>query len=436
MKSSRLSRRSFLKLSSSALAAALLSPNLSRIRAQDATDMRVSMWDGIEVQPIEEEVLQGFTEQFGKTVSIEFNPDTYDDKLLTGLAAGNAPDVFLWWNFPKLVARNGLEDLTPYTTGSSPLDTSIYYQEILNMNRVGEGLYGLPKDFTPRAYFFNKKMFDDAGIDYPTADWTWNDLQEMAIALTSGEGVDKAYGFYNYTGIYPLQPYVWSNGGDFISPDGMTATGYLDSDATIQALEWYIQMQTELGVSPTATQEKTIGSATELFINNKLAIYDTGIWPQSQFFNTPDLEFGTVLPPKSPNTDTLITVLHAAGWSMNPASADKDMSWELLKWMSSPRAAQIRAEAGWGLPALPSIAEQVTVESSGLNFIEDPIYKTWFEGIPFATVTPLFFRNPNWDKAEEEIGLAVQAAFLGEMPIADGLRAAAPIVDGILQQEA
>jgi multiple sugar transport system substrate-binding protein len=436
MKSPRLSRRSFLKLSSGALAAGMLSPHLGRIRAQETGDLRVATWDGINLKPIQDEVLEGFTEANGRTVAVEYNPGQYDERLLTGIAAGNAPDVFLWWNYPKLASRGALVDLTPFVDGPSPVDLSMYYPQILNMNRIGEGLYGLPQDFTSRAIFYNKKLFDDAGIDYPTPDWTWDDMQEMAVALTVGEGVDKQYGFYTYNGVYPLQGFVWSNGGDFISPDGTVATGYLDSPETIQALDWYIKLQTELGVAPTATVGETLGGATELFINNKLAIFENGIWPLSEFLNSPDLDFGTVMAPKSPNTDTLVTVLHEAGWAMSPTTADQDVAWELVKWLSSERNARVHAERGWGLPAVQSVAEDVVVEASGLPYVEDPIYKAWFDSIEFANVTPCFFRNPNWERADEEIGLAIQAAFLGEVSIEEALTAAAPIVDGILAEEA
>src|SRR5215207_4389834 len=100
-------RRQFLKMSAGAAAAAMLAPYLS-VRAQGDTTLRVSMWDGSEVEPQEREILEGFFEQFGANVDIEFNPDAYDTKLLAGLAAGNAPDVFLWWNYPEMVARGGL----------------------------------------------------------------------------------------------------------------------------------------------------------------------------------------------------------------------------------------------------------------------------------------------------------------------------------------
>jgi multiple sugar transport system substrate-binding protein len=418
-------RRTFLKYSAGAAAMSMLSPYFNHVRAQDSSTLRVSMWDGIEVQPQVEEIMQGFQEKFGASVEIEYNPDTYNDKLLAGLAAGTAPDVFLWWNYPQLVSRNGLEDLTSYASGSSPLDLTQYYEQIVNVGRSGDGLYGIPKDWTPRAVYFNKKLFDEAKVPYPTNDWTWDDLLETAKALTKGEGPDKQYGWFSYNVQYPLQGFVWSNGGDFISPDGTQATGYLDSPETIEALDWYIRLQTEHGVAPTADESTTVGGETTMFMNGKLAMYDTGIWPLSQFLANPDIEVGTVLPPTTQDGNRAC-VLHQADWCMNPAAVDKDLSWEVLKWMVSPEAAKVWGKSGFSLPAIKSVTEE-------LGLLEDPIRKTYYDAVDYITVLPWFIRTTKGDEVEQEINLAIQAAFLGQTSIEDALKASAPIIDSILQ---
>ena len=285
------------------------------------TKVRVGSWDRKDAEPIEADVIAAFNKEYPDIeVVMEFNPDAYDDKLLTAMAGGTAPDVFLWWNFPGLVARNGIQDLTELVQGPNGVDPAIYFKEVLDYNRVGDGLYGLPKDFTPRAYYFNKKLFDDAGVAYPAADWTTNDLLEMAKALTKGEdGPDKQYGFFTFSDLYALQGYVWQHAGDFISPDGAKATGYADSDATTSVLDWHAAMNLKEGVAPTAQAVSSQqGGADQLFISGKLAMYDTGRWPQAQFKKVQDLQFGTCLPPVDADTGKRVTVLHEAGWSHEP----------------------------------------------------------------------------------------------------------------------
>lgn len=109
--------------------------------AATKTKVRVGSWDSKDAEPIEADVIKSFNEVYPDIeVVMEFNPDAYDDKLLTAMAGGTAPDVFLWWNFPGLVARSGIQDLTELVQGPNGVDPAIYYKEVLDYNRVGDGL--------------------------------------------------------------------------------------------------------------------------------------------------------------------------------------------------------------------------------------------------------------------------------------------------------
>lgn len=437
MNTQKLSRRQMLKamgVGASVLALAACAPVGAPGGAPqegattEKTVVRVGSWDSKEAEPIEADVVAAFNEQFPDIeVVMEFNPDAYSDKLLTAMAGGTAPDVFMWWNFPGLVAKGGIEDLTPYVEGPNGLDPDIYFKQVLDYNRVGPGLYGLPKDFTPRAYYFNKKLFDEAGIAYPTAEWTTDNLKEIATALTKGEGLDAQYGTFAFSDSYALQGYVWQHGGDFISQDGKTATGYCDSDVTTEVLDWHAALSLTDKVAPTAQAVSgQQGGADQLFIGGKLAMYDTGRWPQAQFKQSEGLDFGTALPPMDAATKQRVTVLHEAGFCMNPASTTKEgATWEVVKFMGGAEANEIRTVAGWALPALPAVVEK-------LQLLSDPLEKTWFDAVEFATVAPCFMRTPNWGPAESEFQVAIDKVFLGEATAAEAMAAAAPIVDGLL----
>ena len=115
-----------------------------------------------------------------------------------------------------------------------------------------------------------------------------------------------------------------------------------------------------------------------------------------------------------------------AGWALNPNSKDKTDAWELLKALSLEAAQTARGKGGWGLPAMPSVAKDI-------GFLDDPIEKVLVRCRAAGNGCPCFFRTTYWDKAETEINNAISAAFLGETSVEDGFKAAAPIVDGILQ---
>jgi multiple sugar transport system substrate-binding protein len=157
-------------------------------------------------------------------------------------------------------------------------------------------------------------------------------------------------------------------------------------------------------------------------------MYDTGRWPQAQFKKVDGLQFGTVLPPMDAQTKKRVTVLHEAGFCINPASKYKaDQAWELVKFESGAEAQTIRTEAGWALPALPEVVK-------ALDLTADPLEKTWFEAVPFATVAPCFMRTSQWDPANSELQNAVDSIFLGKATAAEAMGVATPIVDGILAE--
>jgi multiple sugar transport system substrate-binding protein len=315
----------------------------------------------------------------------------------------------------------------PYATGKSPLDLSMYYPSVLEMNKVGNILAGTPDAFTPRAIFYNKKLFDTAGIPYPTNDWTWDDLLNIAKKLTKGSGANAQYGFYTYSNTYPLQGYIWSNGGDFISPDGKKASGYCDSAATIQALEWYTKLQTEYKVAPTAEADRVLGGASDMFMNGKLAMLDNGRWPQTDFKKAPGLQLGTVLPPKSPYTNKVVTVIHEASFCVAKTSPHKEEAWELCKWLGGEAGNRAFAEAGWGIPATMRTGAEMGMD-------KDPIEKTWFDAIPLGGKS-CFIRTLYWDKADVEFNAAIESIFAGKATAAEAMKKVAPIVDKILAGE-
>ncbi|GAP05182.1 ABC-type sugar transport system, periplasmic component [Anaerolinea thermolimosa] len=445
----RITRRSFIKGAGLTLAGATLvacSPSSSAptsqatdVPASQATEspsgaesgkivLRFASWDSSSGQ----DVYNSITNEFNKTapnieVKVEFTPDSYDDKILTGLAGGNAPDIFMWWNYPGLIARKGILDLTEYATlpGDKGLDLNQYYPEVLAYAKIGNILVGTPNAFTPRAIFYNKKLFAEAGLPEPTSDWTLDEFTEIAQKLTKGEGADKVYGMFMSPGTYHLQGYIWSNGGDWISPDGTRASGFCDSPETIEVIKWASELVTKLGVAPTDDTGTTLGGATQMFINGKLAMMDNGRWPQTDLMKAENLDFGLVLHPINPNTKKRVTVLHTSAFCVNPATKYKDEAWQFAKFIGGPVGNKLFGQAGWAVPAVPSAVKELGWET-------DPIEKVWIEAIPYATVQPCFMRTTAWDKADSEFYNALQAVWLGQATPEEAMKKVAPIVDDIL----
>jgi len=168
-------------------------------------EITFTMWGA----PEELAVWQAVVDDFHKanpniTVKVDVSDwDSYWTKLNTLIAGGTPPDVFAmdaplfmdWQN------RGALLNLQPYID-ADPAFLSGIYPQTLSAYKTADGYYGLPRDFQTIVLFYNKDMFDAAGVEYPTSDWTYDDMLAAAKKLTldkDNDGKIDQYGIWSDT---------------------------------------------------------------------------------------------------------------------------------------------------------------------------------------------------------------------------------------------
>lgn len=198
----------------------------------------------------------------------------YWDKLVTGLPAGSAPDIF---SINALnvrdYAKNGyLLDITDLFD-SGRVDLSKFPQHVIDTHTVDGILWGIPKDFDSIAVFYNKDMFDTAGVEYPADDWTWDDFIATAKALTDADS-----GVYGVAvaaeGQSWCYDYIYGNGGQVFDESGACVVNSPESVEAIQKLADAILVE---GVSPTVEDQVEINADT-LFQSGMIAMTFAGSW--------------------------------------------------------------------------------------------------------------------------------------------------------------
>jgi len=201
--------------------------------------LRFMTWDsGQTLQPYQNAINAFMEKHPNIEVKVESVPDNYDQKLLTALASNTAPDVFMAWNYPLYAPGGKLEDLQPWVERDQ-YDLGIYYPILMDYMKYDGKLWGLPTTYSPRAIYYNKKLFDEAGVPYPQDGWTWNDFLEAVRKLTK----PGQYGFITTPDdVFTMQPYFWSNGGDLISDDGKQVDGVLNSEQNVKTMEFLKQL--------------------------------------------------------------------------------------------------------------------------------------------------------------------------------------------------
>ena len=395
----------------------------SNVKNEEKVKLTFSIWGDVNSGRVEQQLADEFNKSH-PNIEVKFEPipgDGYGTKLTASLAAGNASDVFLIGegDYYKYVDRNVIEPLDEYINNDSSFNTDIFQPDLINNMKIDGKQYYLPKDFNPLALWYNKKMFDEAGISYPSDSWTWDDLVDNAKKLTKQEnGRYTQFGYLAGTWEYPIYTYLWAYGADIANEDGTKAGGYMDSDKAIAALNKYASFSKGADrVSPSTSDVTTMGGDSSMFMTDKLAMMVTGRWVKSDLDKS-NVEYGSALIPSGP--DGRYSIIASAGWAVNAQGKHKQESYELAKWLSGTEAQKLRSENGAVLPA--TTAELDEVKAKEVN--DKPV----IEMMQFAN-KPVTMRSANGPLFVSEFSQAIEKVMLGKADAKTALTEAAKNVD-------
>jgi len=171
-------------------------------------------------------------------VVYEPKPADYYTVLQTSLAGGEAADLF-WLDQDHMIwAYDGaLLDISDYLANDTRdvANPDDYFPGVWQTVALADGVYGLPWIAQPVVLYYNKDIFDEMGVDYPTADWTWDQFKQAALDLTN----DAHYGF-TLNGWPPPYIWMWGAGADIVNDDLTQAP--VDTPEAIQAVQYYADM--------------------------------------------------------------------------------------------------------------------------------------------------------------------------------------------------
>ncbi len=342
--------------------------------------IRAGTGDGGDGLTPHQQIIQNFEDQ-NPNVIVQLEPVSgrdYYARLLTQLSAKAAPDIMQIGDdaVPSFVTKNAFVPLDSYLTDSN-FDTTIYLPGLLDPGKVDGKQYLLPKDYSPLAVYYNKKLFDESNIPYPVDGWTWEDFLATAQKLT----LKDSSGNVTQWGIQ--LPAAWTTGfeywvaaagGSLISEDGKSFTGTMDSPEVARAVQFYADLYNKYQVAPQPADLNSFGGGNSEFANGKAAMMLFGRWPQSGFKTNPNISLGVVAPPRD---KVRANILFWGGFGIPTSSEYADTAYKYLSYVSGEPGAQVWKD--WALPAVKSVAD-----SSGLS--KDPIEGVWIGNL--ITETP------------------------------------------------
>ena len=328
----------------------------------------------------QEETLKKMIEIFeskNPDIKVDVQITGYEDyftKLATTVGGGNPPDVFEMnmENFLSYMLRGACADLT------GKIDTANYSEGTLAAVSSEGKIYAVPMSFSTCVLFYNKDLFDQAGVAYPTDEWTWADAQAAAEKIKALG--DDIWGYYQPITYNEFYKSIKGNGGSVLSEDYSQFT--MNTPENVAVLEAMIaRVRGENHVMP--TKEELAGRGDwDLFTEGKLGMIITGIWGFPTFAEKCTFDWDIVVEPgyKTPSTFFFANVN-----CVSPSSEKQEAAAKFVDAMGSdPDIVQLRLDANW---ELPTIADQSKL-SQYIEMTPPANRKAVFDSMDYAAAPP------------------------------------------------
>jgi multiple sugar transport system substrate-binding protein len=321
-------------------------------------------------------------------------------------------------------------DLTTLIEKDPTFRLDDYYPNVVDIARRGKALYAIPQDFTPMVVYYNKRLFDKAGVPYPTSDWNFAQFRDVAKKLTipgdSSEAPPKQYGFAFTNWPAGWVMWLWNNGADHVAPDGSKTTGYLDSPKAVEALTYLRGLVTEDKVAPSISQTAALG--VDPFANGQAAMAISGHWSLVGYKAAPKGPDGkpkitwddlgvVALPHETPESQT---VMYESGYAIGAHSKHKDLAWKFIKYMTSHRVQSVYQSSGIAVCGRKDVAEE-RAKASKLEAEFIPI-------VPSAR-PPYGSRIEGYEFVEDQMQKAMDSVLRGARQPQEALTLAAQRID-------
>lgn len=330
----------------------------------------------------------------------------YYTRLLTQIAAGDAPDIMQIGDdaVPMFVSKGAFLPLDDMIKGPVPLDTSIYLPGTLKPGLYQGKQYFLPKDFSPIAVYYNKKIFDQYKVAYPKDGWTWDEFLKTAQDLTkdtNNDGKPDVWGVQlaaNWTSGFEY--WVAAAGGRLISEDGKKYVGFMDSPETIKAVQFYSDLYNKYKVAPPPADFSLWAGGNPEFETGKAAMRVFGRWPQSGLLKDPNVALGLVTVPVGAKK---ADVLFWGGFGIYSGTKNAEAAWRFLKFYTGKEGSQIWVQHG--IPPVKSAAEEA-------GLYKDPIESVWIKSLD-SLVDRAYVYTDFWgETADPALNKALQTVLI------------------------
>lgn len=352
----------------------------------------------------------------GITVEVTTAPFAdYFTLLQADVVSGDAPDVFElnYENFVTYAANDTLLDISEYLSGDAP-----YYPRALEAFQYEGAQLALPETFSTVLLFYNADLFDQAGVEYPTAEWTWADATAAAEAI--GALGDDVWGLYSPVQFWEFYKKAAQNGECSFFNEDMTEST-INSEACAETLSTMVGF-IESGLMPSAADLSGV-SDSELFLSGKVGMLVTGIWMFGAFQDAPFAWDVQIEPAINQNAHHFF----ANGVAVSATTAHPEAAALWSEFLTaSETAATVRVESGWELPAL----DQPEYFEAYLELTPPANRAAVFQALESPVTPPVIERQ---NEMQDAVNALITRVLDGELTAQEALDEAKAALDELIQ---
>ena len=387
--------------------------------------LTVGLWDSNQ-QPGLEEIMADFTEQTGIKTEVQLVTwSEYWTMLSAAAQGGSLPDVF-WMHASESVrymSNDILLDLTEKIAASDKIQTENYPEDIWDLYTYDGKNYAVPKDVDTIALWYDKTLFDAAGVAYPTAEWTWEDFCDAAITINEKTG---AYGFAMSCDDFQEGYANWIYSYDGYMLDQETMKSGFDQPETIEAME---MLDTLLKSGAMPSQEVVSeNSPSVLLESGQLAMTTRGSWNLAEFkaneYTAANCD--CVELPMSSKTGKRASIYNGLGWAASATTEHPEEAWQLIEYLGSEEAQLKQAELGVTMSAYIGTSDKWVNAAPDFNL---QAYLNMWENM---YVYPHSKNTTTWNDA---INSVFKSVWMGEITMEEGCLQAAEEMNEVLAEE-
>jgi multiple sugar transport system substrate-binding protein len=390
--------------------------------------VKLLMWHGYE--GVEKKSLDALVAEFNKThpnieVNAQFNGtnDRALQKVLTAIVGGVYPDIaYLYGSWaaniehsPKTVELNDFVK-----------DPSMNWNDFFPGEReaatVNGKIVGVPALVDNLAIVYNKKLFDDAGLSYPSEDWTWDDFRSAARALTDPSKQQFGWAYpadASEDTVWHWEAMLWEAGGDILTADNTKAA--FNSPEGLKALTTLQEMATQ---DHSIYIDTTNTKIDDLFNSGKIGMLVTGPWALPAYTN---VQYGTQIMPSFDGSNHQ-SIAGPDNWVIfDNGTERKKAAFEFISWFTAPEQVLKDSLATSHLPTRASVKDLPGYEKFPKKF---PGIDTFVNNLSNVTqARPTIVEYP---KISEALGQAIVSVLLGKSDAGPALDQAAEQANAIL----